>query len=226
MLCKILVVANCITFFYPQDLYDKADKLPNFDSLQCYEDSGKICKTNYSDPGYFMELWKTEFEQAAKKERKEKRRRKKERLANKKKEPKRKVITKLNHIETRIDRARKKLEAEGNPLYQQMRQVSVIIENLSPIPEMNEVKFGTPAQSVPAIDPIREDIFNRISRSSVVVPDNNVDISNLPIPEELGPKCSSPMTGPTPPAPPAPVPPVYSTTSPAPPPPPPIMQAK
>ena len=169
-----------------------------------------------------MELWKTEFEEAAKKERKRIKKARKERLANKKKQPKRKVITKLNHIETRAERARKKLEAEGNLLYKQMRQVSVIIENLPPLPE-NDIN-GTNDKSVPGpvIDPVTEDIFNRISRSSVVVPaDNNIDLSNLPVPTPPPPQLSSPMTGPTPPAPP---PPVLPSSSPAPPPPPPVMQ--
>ena len=97
-----------------QQLYLKAEPMPDLDLLQPFREDDVRCRHVYSHPGYFFELWKTQFEEAA---RKEKARRKEERKLRKKKNdktPKRKQIEKLEKIRTQVDRLREEAEAKGH----------------------------------------------------------------------------------------------------------------
>ena len=92
-----------------QELYMKADPIPNMDILQPYRDDELKCGHFYSHPGFFFELWKAQFVEAARKEKEKRREERKRRKKGKKKEPKRKVVvyTKLKttaqrHIEEAI----------------------------------------------------------------------------------------------------------------------------
>ena len=51
-----------------KDLYINADPMPKLDILQAYRDDDLKCKHIYSHPGFFFELWKAQFEEAARKE--------------------------------------------------------------------------------------------------------------------------------------------------------------
>ena len=96
------------------ELYDRADGLPNFDLLQPYRDDDLIIRNFYSNPNYFLELWKKEFEEATiaeRQKRKEQRRARKEAKKGNKK-PKRKVHN-FTKIETHAERLQKKYEKEG-----------------------------------------------------------------------------------------------------------------
>ena len=92
-----------------QELYLKANPIPNMDILQPYRDDDLKCQHVYSHPGFFFELWKAQFEEAARKEKEKRREERKLRKKNRKKEPKRKQVeyTKLKtttqrHIEAAI----------------------------------------------------------------------------------------------------------------------------
>ena len=120
------------------ELYDKADGLPNFDLLQPYREDDKINKTFYSNPNYFLELWKKQFEEAALAERqKRKEQRKARKEAKTKKNPKRYVHV-YTKIETRNDRIRAQALAEGKLHQQQLaKTLSMDFENL-PLPGKGE----------------------------------------------------------------------------------------
>ena len=86
-----------------QELYLKADPIPNMDILQPYREDDLKCRHVYSHPGFFFELWKKEFEEAARKEKERRREERKLRKKNRKKEPKRKQVE-YTKLKTTTDR--------------------------------------------------------------------------------------------------------------------------
>ena len=52
------------------EIYVKADPMPNLGVLQQFREDEKQCYSFYSHPGYFFELWKAQFQEAARIEKK------------------------------------------------------------------------------------------------------------------------------------------------------------
>ena len=111
-------------------LYSKADSLPSFKKLQEYRDDGTVLESLYSNPDYFFELLKTQYEEA-KKERREARRKRKK---NKKENPQR-VIKEPIIIKTRAEKLREKLEHEG--ILDPRKRITLELSNL-PRPDFSK----------------------------------------------------------------------------------------
>ncbi len=202
------------------ELYDNADGLPNFDLLQPYRDDDKINKTFYSNPNYFLELWKKQFEEAAlaeRQKRKEQRRARKEaRKENLK--PKRHVHV-FTKIRTRADILREKERKKGNlhqhHQKQMARTLSTDFNNL-PLPERDSVVVADIVKEK-NVDPslVRQSTINPIMEENDT---NEFDSLPVPVEEKAQIQTSSssvppppPGPGPVPPPPPGPGPlPVYN----------------
>lgn len=152
------------------ELYNKAGGLPNFDLLQPYRDDDEINKNFYSNPNYFLELWKKQFEEAALAERQKRREQRRARKEAKKEnqKPKRHVHV-FTKIETRNDRIRKKAEAEGLIHQRTAKILSEDFTNL-PLPDRDSVIVGNIVKE-PNIDP-------RIVRQSTINPVQEEDEPN------------------------------------------------
>ena len=74
------------------EIYEKADPMPKLSILQEYRDDDRLCSSFYSHPGYFFELWKAEFEEAARLEKEKRKAARKEKRKKKGNKPKRKVV--------------------------------------------------------------------------------------------------------------------------------------
>jgi hypothetical protein len=116
------------------EIYVKADPMPNLGVLQQFREDDKQCNSFYSHPGYFFELWKAQFQEAArieKEKRKEERKEKKKKKANK---PERKKVQYVK-IKTQNEKRREEMQRLGllgaNPV---AKQISLDIENLPGIP--------------------------------------------------------------------------------------------
>ena len=194
-----------------QELYVKADPIPNMDILQPYRDDELKCRHVYSHPGYFFELWKAQFEEAARKEKERRREERKQRKKGKKKEPKRKVVvykqlktTRQRHIEEAIAKGiyvpSKSEEGKFSPVEETPPELADL-----PLPPGMSVDLPLPPP----------DLLPPVSSSLPEPPEAPPVISSAPEPQHIPPP--APKAPEAPQAPPAPEPP----KSPMPPPPPP-----
>ena len=199
------------------ELYDKADGLPNFDLLQPYRDDDKINKTFYSNPNYFLELWKKQFEEAAlaeRQKRKEQRRARKEaRKENLK--PKRHVhvFTKIKgRNEILIEKALKEGNLHQHHHKQMARALSTDFNNL-PLPDGDSVVVADIVKEK-KVDPslVRNSSINPIMEENDT---NEFDSLPVPVEEKTQIQTSSASVPPPPPVP-SPVPPPPPIPSPVP----------
>ena len=58
------------------DLYENCDAIPNFDIVQGYRTDDKECKSLYSNPRWFFQIWKDQILAAHEKEKKERKKNK------------------------------------------------------------------------------------------------------------------------------------------------------
>ena len=196
------------------ELYEKADVLPNFDLLQPYRDDDKINRTFYSNPNYFLELWKKQFEEAALAERqKRKEQRKARKEARKENQKPKRHVHVFTKIETRADKIRKKAAAEGllhlQPEKREMAKTLSMDFNNLPLPERDSIIVDDIVKEK-NVDPrlVRQSTFNP-------VPEENETFEIPPVPpfEEdahiqttstsVPPPPPPPGPGPLPPPPPA-----------------------
>lgn len=168
------------------ELYNKADGLPNFDLLQPYRDDDKINKTFYSNPNYFLELWKKQFEEAALAERQKRREQRKARKEARKEnqKPKRHVHV-FTKIKTRNDKIREQALAEGKISSYHLRKaqtLSVEIGNL-PLPDRDSVVVGNVVKEK-NIDPsiVRQSTINPVQEEDETM--EVIDIPPVPTFEE------------------------------------------
>ena len=194
-----------------QELYLKANPIPNMDILQPYRDDDLKCQHVYSHPGFFFELWKAQFEEAARKEKEKRREERKLRKKNRKKEPKRKQVeyTKLKtttqrHIEEAIAKGiyvpNKREEGKFSPV----EETPVELPDLPPPTEM--------PHDLPLPPP---DLLPPVSSSSPEPPEAPSVISSAPEPQHIFPP--APKAPEAPKAPPAPEPPKSPLPPPLPP---------
>ena len=212
-------------FFTPENrpqtiqyLYLKADPMPDLELVQPFRDDDVRSRHVYSNPGYFFELWRAEFQEAT---RKEKAKRREERKLRKKdkKAPTRKQIEKLDKIETQKDRRIKEAMAAG--LYI-MKYPPISGDMIDKSPSQIIAKsrsFSVKDSDLPPImDPPDIEANVEILDPSDPPLDPPVHLSSTP--SSPPPSQSSPTVIPPPPAPPAPPPPPVAPTAPIPPPPP------
>jgi len=172
-----------------REIYEKADTMPKLSILQEYREDDRLCSSFYSHPGYFFELWKAEFEEAARIEKEKRKAARKEKRKKKGTKPKRKVVQ-YTHIKTRNEKLREKLEKEG--VLVRGKQISLDIESLPTITRQSVDIDNT------------HTIFS-ITEHEPSFPDSAADTSEnniCPPQEESSTILSSHSIGPPPPPPP------------------------
>ena len=194
------------------ELYEKADVLPNFDLLQPYRDDDKLNRTFYSNPNYFLELWKKQFEEAALAERqKRKEQRKARKEARKENQKPKRYVHVFTKIETRNDRIRKKAEAEGllnpqNPEKREMAKTLSMDFNNLPLPERDSIVVDDIVKEK-NVDPrlVRQSTFNPVPEENET--NEAFDIPPPPPFKEDAHLQTTSTSVPPPPPPPGPLPP-------------------
>ena len=220
--------------------YMKADPMPNLAVLQQFRDDEKQCNSFYSFPGYFFELWKAQFQEAARIEKEKRREARKERKKHRANKPERTKV-KYVKIETQADKMRKKLLEQGMIMGQNPSQ-NISFDMDMPVPD-DILRTGD-------VDAVEHSILSIMDTNSVAPhaviaqPEDTGALppsSNIPQPvEPVGPSVPPPapplsgpppppapsFSGPPPPPPPSgpPPPPLPSMGGPPPPPGPPALQ--
>ena len=179
-------------------LYVRAAPMPDLDILQPFRDDEVECRHVYSHPGYFFELWKAQFEEAARKEKEKRREERKLRKKNRIKTPGRKKIENLTKIQTQVERQRMAAMAAGHH-----------IKSYHPIPQISVDMIDRPPSEIIAKS---RSISVQDSDLPPVIDMTPSSPPPAPLPLSSPPPCQSPP--PPTPAPPA------APTAPMPPPPP------
>ena len=178
-----------------REIYEKADTMPKLSILQEYREDDRLCSSFYSHPGYFFELWKAEFEEAARIEKEKRKAARKEKRKKKGTKPKRKVVQ-YTHIKTRNEKLREKLEKEG--VLVRGKQISLDIESLPTITRQSvDIDNTHTIFSITEHEPSFPDSAADTSENN-----NSGQLSICPPQEESSTILSSHSIGPPPPPPP------------------------
>ena len=194
-----------------QELYVKADPIPNMDILQPYREDDLKCRHVYSHPGFFFELWKAQFEEAARKEKEKRREERKLRKKNRKKEPTRKQVeyTKLKtttqrHIEEAIAKGiyvPNKAIKEG--------KLSTVAETpleITDLPLPTEITSELPLPPPDLAPPVFSSLPDPATEPPVIfsTPEDPLILPPAPKQQEAPKAPPAPPAGPMPPPPPPP----------------------